>query len=151
MTRGLSAAGVTALVLAAGCVTVAPSSPPDIEVLARMRGEFVQAYARSDPDAVASFYAPDAVYIGTAGDVVVGRERLLIGLRREVPAFRKFSATPAEIQTSGDMAFERGAYAAELSIPGRVPEPLSGEYLIVYRRQPDASWKIRAHMTNRDR
>lgn len=151
MTRGLSTAGAIAFVLAGGCSTVGSPPMSDAEVLARMRGEFVQAYARGDPDAVASFYAPNAVYIGTAGDVVVGRDRLLVGLRKELPVFRKFSATPAELQTSGDMAFERGAYAAELSIPGRTPEPLTGEYLIVYRRQPDGSWKIRTHMTNRDR
>jgi uncharacterized protein (TIGR02246 family) len=118
---------------------------------ALLRTKFVEAYARADPEAVASFYAGDATYIGTAGDVVTGRDRLLIGLRREVPAFRDFRIKPVQLDRSGNIAWERGTYEANLHLPGGTPQPVTGPYLIVYERAPDGAWRIKAHMSGRDR
>lgn len=116
-----------------------------------LRLQFIEAYNKRDADAVAQFYAEDATYIGTAGDVVQGRDKLLIGLKGELPVFRNFTITPAEFSSSGDLAYERGAYSARLEIPNRTPETIAGKYLIIYRRQQDGTWKIQTHMSGRDR
>lgn len=122
---------------------------PVAEEFGQLRKGFVDAYARADADAVAAFYAADATYIGTAGDVVTGRDRLVIGLRREVPVFRQFQVEPAQFGSSGELAWERGTYRAALSIPGRPPEPILGPYLIVYERSAAKGWQIKQHMTGR--
>jgi len=116
-----------------------------------MRSKFIEAYNKQDAVAVAGFYAADATYIGTAGDVVQGRDKLLVGLKGELPAFRDFTTTTAEFGSSGDLAYERGTYSARLEIPNRSPETIAGKYLIIYRRQPDGTWKIQTHMSGRDR
>lgn len=116
-----------------------------------LRPKFIEAYNKQDADAVAQFYAEDATYIGTAGDVVEGRDKLLKGLKGELPVFRNFTVTPAEFSSSGDLAYERGAYSARLEIPNRTPETVAGKYLLIYRRQADGKWKIQTHMSGRDR
>lgn len=141
--------------IATACATpgreavAAPAVPAD--ALASHRAAFMDAYARADADAVAAFYAPDATYIGTGGDIVTGREKLLNGLRREVPAFRGFQAEPTQFEADGRFAWERGVYRAVLTIPGRPPQPVSGPYLIVYERDPAGRWLIKAHMSGRHR
>ena len=121
------------------------------EAIATLRAAFVAAYARGDAESVARFYAEDATYTGTAGDVVTGRSRLLIGLRREVPAFRDFRIEPAEFGSDGKLAYERGTYSATLTLPGRDPQPVSGPYLAVYGRAKGGGWLIKQHMTGRFR
>jgi len=139
----------------AGCAnTVRPGEGAARAVdseLAALRASFVNAYARADADAVSGFYAADATYIGTAGDVVTGRDNLLIGLRREVPVFRGFSVEPVQFDVSGRLAYERGIYRASVQIPGRTAQPVAGPYLMVYERGRDGDWKIKLHMTARER
>jgi uncharacterized protein (TIGR02246 family) len=144
---------LAAALASAGCAAGAAdqrtgSAPVSV---ATTRAAFVDAYRRGDPDAVAAFYAPDATYIGTAGDVVTGRENLLLGLRREVPAFGDFRIEPSRFEAEGRLAWERGRYSATLRIPGRADQPVSGPYLIVYERGQDGTWLIKAHMSGRER
>ena len=154
MTRPLALALLIAA--AGGCAAPAAEGAPAASVQSRseieaLRARFVDAYARADAEAVAAFYAPHATYIGTGGDVVTGRDRLLVGLRREVPVFRDFRVEPAEFEADGRLAFERGIYQATIRIPGRDPEPVSGPYLIVYERGRDGRWLVRQHMSGRHR
>ena len=135
--------------LAAGCATAGPGS--EAASLAEQRRAFTAAYASSEAEAVAGFYAPNATYIGTGGDVVSGRDRLLIGLRREVPLFRDFRVEPAEFETGRRLAWERGTYRATLVVSGRPPQAVSGPYLIVYERDGSGQWLIRTHMSGRHR
>jgi uncharacterized protein (TIGR02246 family) len=143
-----------ALVLTActnGTGPTSAGSRPVAESFVELRKKFVAAYARADADAVAAFYSPDATYVGTAGDVVTGREQLLIGLRREVPAFRGFEVDVAESGYGDGVAWERGTYRATLSIPGRPAEPISGPYLVVYEHSSGHGWQIKQHMATRAR
>lgn len=105
--------------------------------------------ARADAGAVAAFYAPDAVYIGTGGDIAAGRETILAGLRREVPLFRDFAVEPASVGMSGNLAYDRGNWRTMLSIPGRPPQPAAGPYFVVYERMPAEGWRIKLHMAGR--
>jgi uncharacterized protein (TIGR02246 family) len=152
---GRPKAAVVISLLLAGCAATAerPATPAaaQAEAVGVLRTGFVEAYRQGDAEAVAAFYAPDATYIGTGGDVVTGRDTLLIGLRREVPAFRDFRVVPAAFRVSGSLAYERGTYGATLTIPGRPPQPVSGPYLIVYERDAGGVWRIKAHMTARER
>lgn len=126
-------------------------SPGITEQLDAAGQAYRNAWRRGDADAVTAFYADDAVYIGTGGDVVTGRATILIGLRREVPAFRDFTAVREEWQVAAGVAWERGHYAATITLANRAPQPVQGPYLMIYERQANGPWKIRVHMTGRVR
>lgn len=133
----------TMLACSAGCATTGPD--------AGFRDGFVAAYHRADAAGVAKFYAEDATYVGTAGDIVSGRNQILVGLEKEVPYFRDFGAVASESGANGRLAWERGNYRATITVPGRAPQPIYGPYLMVFERVADGTWRIRAHMSGRDR
>lgn len=128
------------------------AAPGEVEVeIRQLRQGFVAAYGRADAPAVAAFYAPDATYIGTAGDVVTGRDTILRGLSREVPFFRDFRIEPAEFGVSNQLAYERGTWRTTLTVPDRPAEAIGGPYVVVYERDLAGGWHIKQHMAGRRR
>lgn len=138
-------------------VGIAPASAPRAALatgcgaLEDLTERFVAAYRSGDAAAASAFYADDAVYVGTGGDLTQGREKIRAGLEHEMPAFKDFSARPDESSCSGDLGYERGTFSARLEIPGQPARTLSGRFLIVFRRAGDGSWKIQSQFTSRDR
>ena len=140
--------------------TSAKSQPPKVEskkeTAVRLQFEtflkqFVEAYNKQDADALAGFYAEDATYIGTGGDVTQSKDKIHLGLKGSLRYFRDFTATPAEFGTSGDLAYQRGTYSQRLEVPNQPSETFTGKYLLILRRQKDKSWKIESQMVSRDR
>lgn len=137
---------------ALACAAAAGAAPrPHADGLASVRAAYVTAWRAGDGEAVARFYAEDATYIGTAGDVVTGRALIAQGLRREVPAFRDFTIAPVESRTAKNMAWERGSYTATVTIPGRPPQPVTGPYVLIFERKGTSPWRIRLQMSGRIR
>ena len=65
----------------------------------------------------------------------------------------RFAGRPAvssgAIEVAGEWAFERGAYTNALTpTAGGMPTDDEGKYLLISRRQPDASWIIARHIWN---
>jgi ketosteroid isomerase-like protein len=116
-----------------------------------LRGKFVQAYNIQSADAVAELYTDDATYVGTAGDVITGKEQIRLGLKDELPFFRSFALVPLEFGSDNNLAYERGTFAARREIPDKEPQTLNGKYMIVYRRGKDNQWRIQMQMNSRDR
>jgi len=115
------------------------------------RTKFIEAYNSQNADRVAEFYAEDATYIGTGGDVVQGRRNIHLGLKGEVAYFKNFVVTPGEFGSDKNLAYERGAYSATLAIPNQPEQTVNGKYLLIFRRQKDKTWKIQMQMVSRDR
>jgi uncharacterized protein (TIGR02246 family) len=60
--------------------------------------------------------------------------------------------TNQEIETSGDLAYSRGIYKAQLMPKdGGRPISIDGKYLTVLERQTDGSWKIHRDIFNSNR
>ena len=120
-------------------------------VIDKLRTQFVEAYNSQNADAIAAFYADNATYIGTGGDVVQGKEKIRMGLKGEVSYFKNFVATPAEFGGDKNLAYERGTYSATLAIPNQPAQIVGGKYLLIFRRQKDKTWKIQVQMVSRNR
>jgi uncharacterized protein (TIGR02246 family) len=112
---------------------------------------FVETYNKQEADALAALYAENATYIGTAGDITQGREKIRVGLKNSLQYLRDMQITPAEFGANGDLAYQSGAYSQKVVVPNQPPETYSGKYLIVLRRMPDKTWKIQTQMVSRDR
>lgn len=155
----LTALAVPALLLAA-CETgeVEPAETPEPQVtaapapaaapaetpaaLAPIRTQYRAAWNGSDPQAVAGFFAEDAVFTNAEGETLNGRENIQQSwLNSAVPNMSQLEATPESFETMGDRITETGRVSFELTAEGE-SEMASGRYEQVWQRQPNGEWKI---------
>ena len=59
-----------------------------------------------------------------------------------------WSAEPADVSEGGDFGYTTGSYYMNLDGPDGTPIRIDGQYLTVWRRQADGSWKATADMFN---
>ncbi len=107
--------------------------------------QFVSAYNKGSAAEVVSLFTESAVFMPPGEHTIHGREAIQ---SRFESFFEGFSYTiklhTQEIDVVGDMLCERGKYTAYSYLKEIVQPPQggAGEYLIVFERQADASWKI---------
>jgi uncharacterized protein (TIGR02246 family) len=150
---------VLLLLTVAGCGH-APSRPPvaapaaqgDADAraaIAEASAAFSQAYVKNDMDALGKVYAEDAVLL-PPGREIRGRE----AIQRYFawgPNHRQIahSMVPSELVVSGDMATDHGTWHSTSQRGDDPPTTASGQYLVVWVREPDGAWRIRYDMWHR--
>ena len=123
---------------------------PTVEPMSRagadaMRNAFVTSYMGGDANGAAVFYADDAVMYAPDGTVATGKPAIVTALQsmRSV-GIDSLGLTATSFEATGEGATERGTYVMRQLDPqtkeliGRT----TGEYLVVYARQPDETFKI---------
>lgn len=138
---------VLAVVMLCGCVRSTPSGGPSSEglreeVLEADRG-FDAAVARGDRAAFSALVATDAVFLGTTTSR--GRPAVVESwgplLDQDGSVSLRWSPETAVVAASGDLAYTLGAYRLERrDADGRV-EAATGDYVTVWRRDPDGRWR----------
>ena len=104
-------------------------------------------------EAIAAFYADDAVFLPTAEPIVVGKPAIREEWRHilAIPDFQNKSAlTKIDVSSSGDMAYSMGTYVATMLGEDGKPATEPGKWLSVWKRQVDGSWLIVADTYNTD-
>jgi uncharacterized protein (TIGR02246 family) len=127
-------------------------SESDRVLIQRTTMELLAAVNASDPIRVLAIWAHNGVLMPPHQASVHGRVaideyfRALFSRR----TFR-FAFTSSEIQVAGDVAFERVTYTVSAwpSEGGAAVHDM-GKGLHVYRRQPDATWKLTQDIWNSD-
>lgn len=109
--------------------------------------EWSAAARAEDADAFTSFYADDAVLMLEGSADVSGKSaiREAIGGMMQDPNFALgFTTTNVVVSGSGDVAYETGRYALTMSDASNsnAPATQTGAYVVVWRKQPDNSWKV---------
>jgi uncharacterized protein (TIGR02246 family) len=113
----------------------------------QLRQTWVKDLEARSLEASLALYAPDATFINPDGTHASTPEAL-----RQLFTF-VYGGFTAKIQLisrstggSGDLAFDSGSYTETVtevaSDPGKGVHHLSGDYLTVYRREPDGRWQI---------
>jgi len=134
---------VLAVGLMWGCARLTtPEAPPAdrlADELVEVDREFDVAVARGDRAAFADLIATDAVFLGT--DTLRGRSAVVQSwdplLDREGSVSLRWSPASAVVATSGDLAYTLGTYRLERrGQDGRV-QAATGDYVTVWRRDPD--------------
>jgi uncharacterized protein (TIGR02246 family) len=142
---------MTAVILMTACTQAPPPAPPDTraadeKAIRDQETAGQQAWAAKDTDKVAALYADDATVMLPNMPVLTGKPALSSALKEAVtdPNFSLvIQTTSVEASKGGDLGYARGTYVVHQSDP-KTKKPMmeKGNYVIVYKKQADASWKI---------
>lgn len=128
----------------AACSPVGPAGSSDEDSVRAAEQAQLAAYRARDAGSVVAGYAPDAAVIVAGQPPAVGLDSIRAAVERITsdPAF-SISLENRKTAVGGDLAYTRGLYRITYSEPGsgRTAHE-EGQYLTVFRRQPDGSWKV---------
>ena len=145
MTRTMLCALAATAVLS-GCQQGPRVDTAQIEQQLRQNEErWNEAYASRDAAALTDMYADDAVLAAPGTAIVSGKE----GIARDMQAMASdpnfalgFESDKVGVAASGDIAYTRGHYTMTMTDPAtKAPFTSKGNYLTVWRKQADGSWK----------
>jgi uncharacterized protein (TIGR02246 family) len=133
-----------------GCMQQTPAPPPDTRAAdeAAIRaavGEWGAAARAKDAAAFASFYAEDAVLLLEASPDFTGRAAIgaTIGGMMQDPNFAlSFATSSIVVARAGDIAYELGSYELTMSDANQQPAAQKGNYVVVWGKQADGTWKV---------
>ncbi|HEV8574545.1 MAG TPA: SgcJ/EcaC family oxidoreductase [Dehalococcoidia bacterium] len=112
--------------------------------------EFGAAASRGDMAAVAALYTDDAIVLPPNAEMVRGKQAIkgfFDGLVAQMGVPELTLATQ-QVEEIGDTACEIGAYTLKMRPPGGEPITDIGKYVVVWKRQPDDSWKLAVDIWN---
>jgi uncharacterized protein (TIGR02246 family) len=140
--------------LAAGCSNqpAAPAAPPDTRAAdeAAIRGadaNFAQWALAKDLDKCVSLYADDAVAFAPGMPAVIGKENIrkfLSGLTSAPGLQLNIHIASVDVARSGDIAIDRGTVDSTMTDKKGKATTQTVEYVLVWKKQADGSWKIAA-------
>ena len=149
LAAGAIAAGLT------GC-TAMQSGPgttaADLAAIAAFNQRYLQAINDGDIDTLSRLTAEDHIMLAPNRPPLAGKQANDAANRR---AFEQFNIdetwTPQETVVAGDWAYQRGTYTVVAAPKSGGPSRTStGNFLRIYRRQPDGSWRMIRDMFNSD-
>ena len=106
-----------------------------------------------DVDKAVSFYAPDAVVFDDGGPITSDPAKIRAGyqgLADDKNGTLAWKTTKVEVARSGDLAYEYGAYHHDVKGKNGKVTTYTGKYVIVWKKQPDGSWKVAIDTDNSD-
>ncbi|BCM89492.1 hypothetical protein IAD21_01338 [Abditibacteriota bacterium] len=100
-----------------------------------------QAMKEGDATTYMSLFAPDARVL-RGNMVITGRDKLGAAFKKG-PKFKDVVFAIQAVDVSGDLAYEVGSYKVTLA-SGKVN---TGNYVEIWKHQPDNTWKIQVEAT----
>lgn len=143
----------TALLFLSACTQAPPPPPPDTraadeKAIRDQETAAAQAWSAKDVDKVVALYADDATLMLPNSPVLTGKAAMIPALKGAMadPNFSlSIQNTSVEASKGGDLGFVRGSYLVHASDPKTKKATMEkGNYVIVYKKQADGSWKIAA-------
>lgn len=142
--------------LAASCYSQssgkAELSDADAAAVREVNQQYVDGWLKNDPELVLKVFAPDAVLIPQGSPPVKGLDAIRdFYWPKDAPHAQivDFKITTDEVGGSADFAYARGAYSFSFQflLKGMmIPKPNEGNYLMLFRRQPNGRWLVTHRM-----
>ncbi len=145
----VTATGLLILVLT-GC-TQAPPPPPAVDLAAEeakikeLEAAWNKDWAMKDAEKIVANYASDATLMAPGMAAMKGTAAIRPGLKPlldDPKLSLVFAAQHVEVSKDGDMAASQGTYTMTMTDP-KTKKPMTekGNYVTVYKKQADGSWK----------
>jgi uncharacterized protein (TIGR02246 family) len=118
-------------------------SDPVRAAIEKQTAAFGAAFGRGDIAAVARAYAEDAIALPPDGEMVRGRpaiEAMWKGLRDA--GGKALTLTTLDVHSSGRLAAETGTATLTMKPPSGAEQSQAVKYVVVWKKQPDGTWKI---------
>jgi ketosteroid isomerase-like protein len=134
------------LALLAACMRAtqdsAAAEAEALAAIAEFNRQYLEAINTGDIDALAALTTEDHMMISSGGPPTVGKQALVDAM---TGAFARFdfdeSWAPEETVAAGDLAYQRGTFIVNAAPrAGGEPVRMTGNFLRIYRRQPDGRW-----------
>ncbi len=118
----------------------------DVQAIRATEAAWVKAFATKDPAKAEAFYADDAASMLPDTPLMTGKAEILAGMKPELgdPNFSlTFAPSKIVIAKAGDIAYTQGRFRYTTTDPKtRKRVGQWGNYVEVYKRQADGSWKV---------
>lgn len=129
--------------------TATPADADAVEAeVARIRDAWVQAAEAGDAATVASLYAEDARMAGMSDEPAEGRQSIQDALTTGFEGLSNLDVSSTELVVGSDVVSDMGTFTQSVRTPDGQEQSVSGQYIVVLRRQADGSWKIVQHLTS---
>jgi uncharacterized protein (TIGR02246 family) len=111
---------------------------------------FSDAFNRGDVPALAAMYDTGGVVLAPNAPPMHGRqniEALWSGARQQ--GFKTLTLVVDSVEPiGGNLAIDLGRYTLVIQPPGQAETTDRGKYMVLWKRQPDGSWKLYRDMFN---
>jgi ketosteroid isomerase-like protein len=135
-------------VLAAGCVTTgAKGSAADEAAVRAVLDVYTESINEDDVDLHASIWDEAGVMLKGGQPLIVGTKALRERWEKNWAIYaNRMVITISELIVTGDWALARCAFTNEAKpkTAGSGTNPTNGNHLMVFKREPDGTWKIYA-------
>jgi uncharacterized protein (TIGR02246 family) len=155
----LFAAAIWALAFQLGCATAQPPTAPDTraadeQAIRDGEAQWVKDFAAKDVEKVAAHYADDGSSMIPLMTLMTGKDAIRAGLKQEFSdpnSSLDFHPTKVEASKSADLAYSQGTYAYTSTDPKTKKAMIEhGNYVEVYKKQADGSWKVAADIATQE-
>lgn len=139
-----------AATLLAAYQTVRPADDAARQLLEADR-RWAEVAATGEVREVLNLWTEDAVNYFPGEPPAVGREAIgkLVRTKRALPGFSvRWKAADASVAQSGELGYTHGSFTLSLTSPDGKKIQRRGNYVCVWRKQEDGSWKCELEMSN---
>jgi ketosteroid isomerase-like protein len=111
----------------------------DVNSVKAQIDRYVQAFLNGDWDAWGRTLTADVFY-SPPNQAPINSREAAVAWAKTLPKIKRFTVDLQEVTGDGDLAYARGRYTLELSLPDGAPAIERGAFLEVHRRQADGAW-----------
>jgi len=118
-------------------------SDPVRAAIEKQGAAFTAAFGRGDIAAVAAAYAEDAIAFPPDAEMARGRaaiQALWKGLHDA--GGKTITLTTLDVHSGGSLAVETGTATLKILPPGGAEQSQMVKYVVVWKKQPDGTWKL---------
>jgi ketosteroid isomerase-like protein len=130
-----------------------PSAAEDEAAIMEFNQRYLKAINDGDSATLASLTTPEHIMIAPGRPPLIGKEANDAANARAAQMFKIDEKwMPAETFISGDLAYQRGSFTVNATpkAGGGPVRKTSGNFLRIYKRQADGSWRMVRDMFNSD-
>jgi len=130
-----------------------PPTPPNPEVIRRALVDADLGFSRmceerGAPEAFYAFMAPEGICLFSDEPSIQGRDAIKVHLAASQQGILSWKPREAEVGAGADLGYTWGTYELHGANREGEAETTYGKYVIIWKKEPDGSWKANLFSTS---